>query len=100
VVSTGVERGGEKLGQVGAAVPRIDAVGEGDDVLGHAIVVLDGDLYRGRVSHAVEIYRLRVDDVLVVAQPGDVARDTALEVVGAFLAVTVITQVDEDALVG
>ena len=74
-----VERGAE-AGHVAAAVDRVDVVGEGEDVLGVRVVVLEGDLDGGLPFLALDVDRAWVEDVLVPVQVADEGLDAALEV--------------------
>ena len=56
VVERARQRGAE-AGDVRAAVDRVDVVGEGEDVLGVAVVVLERDLDRGRALLPLDVDR-------------------------------------------
>ena len=61
-----------------AALRRAHVVGEGDDVLVVAVVILQRHLHRGVVLHAPHIDHIVVDGGLVLVEPGHILPDAAL----------------------
>ena len=81
-----------------AAVGRVDVVGEGEDVLGVRVVVLEGDL-DGRAALApLDVDRPGVEDFLVPVQVPDERLEAALEVERALAIVPLVDERDPDAL--
>ena len=78
-----VERPGQRrpeAGDVGAAVDGVDVVGEGEDVLGVGVVVLERDLDLRRAFAALDVDGPLVEHVLALVQVPDEADEAALEV--------------------
>ena len=73
-------QGGPEAGHVGAAVDGVDVVGEGQHVLGVRVVVLEGDLDRGRAFLALDVDRAVVERLLVPVEVPDEGLEAALEV--------------------
>ena len=88
---------GAEAGQVGAAVDRVDAVGEGKSGLVEAVVVLNCDLNDGAFDTAFHVERL-VDRAAVLIEAAHERLYAALEVVGNALLGTPVHEVDPDAL--
>ena len=73
-------QGGAEAGDVGAAVDRVDVVGEREHVLRVRVVVLEGDL-DGRAALApLDVDRAVVEDLLVPVEVPDEGLEAALEV--------------------
>ena len=97
-----VERRGQRgpeAGDVRAAVDRVDVVGEGEDVLGVGVVVLEGDLDRGLALLALDVDRPMGQDLLVPVQVPHEGHQAALEVERALAIVTLVDERDPDPLV-
>src|SRR3712207_6658552 len=65
---------------MGAALVRVDVVGEGEDRLLVGRVPLHGDLHRALVAVGLEVDDLALDRVLVLVEVGDEVLDAALVV--------------------
>ena len=68
---------------MGAALFRVDAVGEGEHRLGKRVVILDGDLNRCLFKHLLEIERVGLDGAAVAVDVPDQVGDSAVEEIGA-----------------
>ncbi len=65
---------------MGAAVDRVDVVGEGEDVLGVGVVVLESDLDARRALPPLDVDRPMVEGLLVLVQVAHEADQAAFEV--------------------
>ena len=92
-------RAARKPGDVGAAVDRVDVVGEGEDVLGVRVVVLEGDLDDGVAFLALDVDRALGQDILVPVHVPDEGHQAAFEVERALAVVALVDERDPDALV-
>ena len=91
-------QGGPEARDVGAAVDRVDVVGEGQDVLGVGVVVLEGDLDDGRAVAPLDVDRAVVEGLLVPVQVPDERHEAALEVERALAVDPLVDERDPDAL--
>ena len=92
-------QGGAEPGEVRAALARVDVVGEGEDVLLVAVVVLQRHLDLDAVLLALEEEHLRVDRRLVLVQVLDELDDAALVEEGVAALVALVLDDDLEALV-
>ena len=83
---------------MGAAVDRVDVVGEREHVLGVGVVVLERDLDGGAALAALDVDRARVEDLLVPVEVADERLEAALEVEGPLAIVALVDERDPDAL--
>ncbi len=83
---------------VAAAVGRVDVVGEGEDVLGVRVVVLEGDLDRRGAFPPLDVDRAAVEGLLVAVQVPDERLEAALEVEGPLAVDPLVDERDPDAL--
>ena len=79
-VVQGAGQGRAEPGDVGAAVDRVDVVGEGEHVLRVRVVVLEGDLDGRPAFAALDVDRPRLEDLLVPVEVPDEGLEAALEV--------------------
>ena len=86
---------------MGAAVHGVDVVGEGEDVLGVPVVVLQGDFDDGRAILSLDVHRPVVEDFLVLVEVAHEADQATLEVEGllARRRLTLVAEGDPDPLV-
>ncbi len=85
LLAEGVDGAGEgaaEAGEMGAAVDGVDVVGEAEDVLAVAVVVLEGDLHGegaavGQEALGFEVDRLFVEDALAPVEVADEFADAA-----------------------
>src|SRR3990172_3052879 len=97
VVVEDAGEGGAEAGEVGAAVDRVDAVGEGEGGLREAIVVLQRYLHDGAVNGALHVERV-VQGRAVPVEALHERLDAALEVVAHLVAAALVRELDPDAL--
>src|SRR3989441_57437 len=90
---------GAKSGQVGAALDRVDRVGERDHVFDERIVVLERDLDLGALDLTVDVEGRDVDHRLVAVQGAHEGDDAAVEIEGAGVAEGLVSQSDLQPLV-
>ena len=84
---------------MGTAVRRVDVVGEGEDVLGVRVVVLERDLDDGRILAPLDVDRARIKRFLVLVQVADEGNDPSLKIERAFPIGTIVDQADPQTLV-
>jgi hypothetical protein len=97
-----VERRGERgseAGDVRAAVDGMDVVGKGQNRLGEAVVVLQGDLHARGVDHPLDVDRPLVQHLAPSVQVADEARHPTLEVEVLLAVDSIIAQADPEPLV-
>src|SRR5579883_3460764 len=105
-VIDGAGEGGAEAGQVGAAIDGVDVVGEAENVLGVAVVVLQADLHDDAVFFGFHVDGLVVQDLLAPIEVLDEFGDAAvvlevgmLGLAGLGVHVALIGEGDEKALV-
>ena len=92
-------QGRPEAGDVGAAIDGVDVVGEGEDVLGVRVVVLEGDLDGRPALAPLDVDRAGVEDFLVAVQVPHERLEAALEVERALAVVPLVDERDPDPLV-
>ena len=94
-----VGQGGAKTRQVGAALDRVDRVGECDHVLDEGLVVLQRDLDLRALDLAVDVKRRHVDHRRVAVQRAHEGNHAAFEVEGGREAEGLVGERNLEALV-
>ena len=98
VVVQGARERRAEAGEVAAAIDGVDAVGERERGLREAVVVLDGDLHRSTVHLPLDVDRPGVDHLAVVVQVTDEAGDAAIEEEVDLAVISLVDEMDPDAL--
>ena len=91
--------GSAEARHVRAPVDRVDVVGEGEHVLGEAIVVLESDLDAGSVHYALNVDGPRIQRFTSPVQVAHERGDTALEVEVLLSIHALVAEPDPEALI-
>jgi len=91
-------QGGPETRDVGAAVHRVDVVGEREHVLRVGVVVLESNLYRSRSFPSLDVDRSGVDGFFVAVEVADERLETTLEVERSLAVDSFVDERDPDAL--
>ena len=97
IVERARERGPEAR-DVRPAIDRVDVVGEGEDVLGVRVVVLDRDLDLRPAKASIDVDRLVVEGLLVAVEVPHERLEAALEVERSLAIGAPVDERDPDAL--
>jgi len=91
-------QGGPETGDVGAAIHRVDVVGEREHVLRVGVVVLEGNLDGSRTFPSLDVDRSGVEGLLVAVEVADKRLEATLEIERSLAVDPFVDERDPDAL--